>query len=128
MMHPWTKDKPSWDLGNILYKYVHSYHHKSYNPGPWSGLSMHPVEHFLYYTVTLLPLFIPMHPIQFLYCKFHADIAPIGGHDGHDEPFGGSDYHYLHHAIFECNYGVPLINFDKLFGTFVDLKEHQKKK
>jgi hypothetical protein len=27
-----------------IYKYVHSLHHKSYNPGPWSGLSMHPIE------------------------------------------------------------------------------------
>ena len=25
---------------NRRYKYVHSYHHKSYNPGPWSGLAM----------------------------------------------------------------------------------------
>ncbi len=24
----------------------------------------------------------------------------------------------LHHAKFECNYGVPLIDFDRLFGTW----------
>ena len=36
---------------------------------------MHPVEHLLYYSVTLLPLLVTMHPLHFLYCKFHADIA-----------------------------------------------------
>ena len=30
-----------------LYKHVHYLHHKNVNPGPWSGLAMHPVEHIL---------------------------------------------------------------------------------
>ncbi|CAF3804228.1 unnamed protein product [Rotaria sordida] len=47
-----------------------------------------------------------------------------GGHDGYDDPAGGSGFHYLHHALFECNYGVPLIDFDRLFGTY---KEYVKK-
>ena len=29
----------------LLYKWVHSVHHNSVNPSPWSSLSMHPVEH-----------------------------------------------------------------------------------
>lgn len=123
MMHPWWNRKnglAQGDIGAVLYRYVHSLHHKSYNPGPWSGLAMHPVEHFLYYTCTLLPLIIPSHPMHFLYPKFHADIAPIGGHDGYGEPGGNGDFHWLHHAKFECNYGVPLINFDRLFGTWQD--------
>jgi sterol desaturase/sphingolipid hydroxylase (fatty acid hydroxylase superfamily) len=61
------------------------------------------------------------HPLHFLYAKFHADIAPI---DGHDDPAGGSDFHYLHHAFFECNYGSPLVDFDSLFVTY---KEYAKK-
>lgn len=83
---------------------------------------MHPVEHLLYYTcATLPPLLIAVHPLHFLYTKFHADIAPIGGHSGMEEPMGGADYHYLHHAKFECNYGVPFpVNFDKVFGTWAD--------
>jgi len=60
-----------------------------------------------------------MHPLHFLYCKFHADIAPIGGHDGYAAPGGDSEYHYLHHAKYECNYGVPFpIDFDSIFGTW----------
>lgn len=55
MMHPW---RIAWlpDVGQVLYTKFHSLHHKSYNTGPLSGLSMHPVEHFIYYTCTLLPL------------------------------------------------------------------------
>ena len=50
MIHPWTSgpisQAPWWDLGALLYTHAHSWHHKSVNPGPWSGMSMHPVEHF----------------------------------------------------------------------------------
>ena len=40
-IHPWFHRKSSWkrfDLGQWLYDNAHSLHHKSYNPGPWSGL------------------------------------------------------------------------------------------
>jgi len=128
-MHPWFARENGLldgDIGAFLYRHAHYLHHKSYNPGPWSGLCMHPIEHFLYYScATLLPLmFSNVHPMVFLYCKFHADIAPMGGHDGHDEPGGNGAAHWLHHAKFECNYGVVFpINFDKIFGTWQDYNE-----
>jgi cytochrome b involved in lipid metabolism len=126
-MHPWwdrNNGLLNGDVGAFLYRHVHSLHHKSFNPGPWSGLCMHPVEHFLYYScATLPPLILSVHPIHFLYTKFHADIAPIGGHDGMDEPGGKGDFHWLHHAKFECNYGVPFpINLDLLLGTWADFE------
>jgi sterol desaturase/sphingolipid hydroxylase (fatty acid hydroxylase superfamily) len=126
-MHPWWSVQNGLrqgDIGAFLYRYVHSLHHRSRNPGPWSGLSMHPVEHFFYYTCAYFPLLFACHPLHFLYAKFHCDISPLGGHDGHDAPAGGSDYHYLHHANFECNYGTTLVNMDKLFGTY---KEYIRK-
>ena len=51
-IHPWSSDGmatagrkcPWWDLGSPLYVHAHSWHHKSSNPGPWSGMSMHPIE------------------------------------------------------------------------------------
>jgi sterol desaturase/sphingolipid hydroxylase (fatty acid hydroxylase superfamily) len=131
MIHPWwhrDNGLAQGDIGAFLYRHFHSLHHKSYNPGPWAGLSMHPVEHFFYYTCTLLPLFFSLHPLHFLYAKFHADISPIGGHDGFPAPGGGSAYHWLHHAKFECNYGVPLVNFDALFGTKLDYEDYLKEK
>ena len=128
-MHPWWDVKNGLaqaDIGAFLYRHFHSLHHKSYNPGPWSGLSMHPVEHWFLYSCTLPSFFFKLHPLQFLYCKFHLDISPIGGHDGHDSPGGGADFHYLHHALFECNYGVPLIPFDKLFGSWKSYSDYIK--
>ena len=31
-------------LSRLLYRWVHSVHHRSTNPTAWSGTSMHPVE------------------------------------------------------------------------------------
>ncbi len=43
---------------------------------------------------------------------------------GHDDPAAGAAFHYLHHTFFESNYGVPLLDFDRLFGTY---EEYVKK-
>ena len=37
-----------------LYKRVHALHHRNVNVGPWSGLSMHPLEHLVYLSTCLL--------------------------------------------------------------------------
>ena len=50
----------------VLYRYVHSLHHKSYNPTAFSGISMHPVESFLYYNAALIPVLFHAHPLVFL--------------------------------------------------------------
>ena len=119
VMHPWGAKLCGVDPGQALYDAVHSLHHKSYNPGPFSGLSMHPVEHLFYYSCVLLPVSLGLHPLAFLFTKFHADISPAGGHDGFMAPGGDSTYHYIHHSKFHVNYSVPapLCNLDWLFGT-----------
>ena len=97
---------------------------------------MHPVEHLLYYSCTLLNFVTVLHPTHFLFNKFHADLSPIAGHDGHDKPAGGSLFHYLHHAHFECNYGTPMVPLDVWFGTYIpteaawkiQVKDTKKKK
>jgi hypothetical protein len=45
-----------------LYRTVHSLHHANVNPGPWSGMAMHPVEHLLYFSGVLLHWVLPSHP------------------------------------------------------------------
>ena len=88
---------------------------------------MHPIEHLIYYSCCMWVLLVRAHPLHFLYTKCHADISPVGGHDGHADPAPGSDYHFLHHHCFECNYGVPWpINLDRWFGTFVDWNEFKE--
>ena len=109
-----------------LYKYVHYLHHKNVNPGPWSGLSMHPVEHLFYFSVVLIHWVVPSHPIHFLFNSQHTALTPAGGHHGFEGPIlngrlpTGSYFHYLHHRYFECNYGEATIPLDKWFGTFRD--------
>ena len=131
LMHKWNwKLFGICDIGYYLYKYAHSLHHKSYNTGPWSGLSMHPIEHLFYYSCIFVPtLFfvgIKQHPIHMLFNKWHAQLSPLPGHDGFDAPGGGSYFHYLHHAHFECNFGTPMVPFDKVFGTYEDGSKYRK--
>lgn len=130
VMHPWFSMDSKYrniDFGRFLYRHVHSLHHKSYNPGPWSGLSMHPVEHIIYFTRQWFPLFTPFHMFHFYFSSYHASISPLIGHDGYDSPGSGSAFHYLHHAHFECNYGTPMVPLDRWFGTFQDGSKYQKK-
>lgn len=127
MIHPWRFEIFGTDPGKVLYTKYHSLHHKSNNPGPWAGLSMHPVEHLIYYTCVLTPMVFSLHPLHFLFNKFHADLSPAPGHDGYDQPAGGSLFHYLHHAHFECNYGTPMVPLDVLFGTYEDGSKWAKK-
>ena len=45
-------------------------------------------------------------------------------HSGWEDHFSSSQFHYLHHRFFECNYGSNSSPLDKIFGTFRDkLKE-----
>ena len=112
-----------------LYRWVHSVHHNSINPSPWSSLSMHPVEGALYHAVALWHLVIPSNPIVALFQLHVAGFGAVNGHLGFDK-FEITDEtsldshayaHYLHHKYFEVNYGGDgLIPLDKWFGTWHD--------
>ena len=112
----------------ILYKYVHSVHHNSINPSPWSSLSMHPVEHLLYFSDVLIHLVLPSHPLLVLYHLQVTGTGAVVGHIGfeklelgNDTAIGSHAYsHYLHHKYFEVNYSDGLVPFDSWFGTFHD--------
>lgn len=111
-----------------LYRLVHSVHHNSVNPSPWSSLSMHPVEHLLYWSDILIHLLVPSHPLLVLY---HLQIGGTGaviGHVGFDRVEHGAEgatptnayAHYLHHKYFEVNYADGALPLDKWMGTWHD--------
>ncbi|MBX4919426.1 sterol desaturase family protein [Rhizobium bangladeshense] len=112
----------------FLYKWVHSVHHNSVNPSPWSSLSMHPVEHLLYFGTAFYHLILPSNPVIMLYQLHYAGFGAIPGHVGFDKIEVGREglvdshayAHYLHHKYFEVNYGDALIPLDKWFGTWHD--------
>ncbi len=114
-----------------LYRSVHSLHHKNVNPGPWSGLAMHPVEHLLYFSAVLLHWVVPSNGLHVVFEMQHLGFAPAPGHAGFDKLRIGDDstmsigtyMHYLHHKYFEVNYGNDLVPFDLWFGTMHDGSE-----
>jgi sterol desaturase/sphingolipid hydroxylase (fatty acid hydroxylase superfamily) len=109
-----------------LYRTIHYLHHKNINPGPWSGISMHPIEHIFYFSCAFIHAIILSHPIHFYFNILHAALTPAGGHIGFHGPVvkesipGGSYFHYLHHRYFECNYGESNVPLDRIFGSFHD--------
>jgi sterol desaturase/sphingolipid hydroxylase (fatty acid hydroxylase superfamily) len=111
-----------------LYTWFHSVHHRAINPSPWSSLSMHPVEHLLYFSTALWHLVLPSNPVLAIYQIHFAGFGAIPGHIGFDKMEIGQDFaidshsygHYLHHKYFEVNYGDGLVPLDKVFGTWHD--------
>lgn len=112
-----------------LYKAAHHVHHKNVNIGPWSGLSMHTIEHIVYFSCVFLYWILLAHPVHAIYhLQFAGLMAPLG-HTGFENlvvkgdskiPASSDYFHYLHHRYFECNYGGNGITLDKWFGTFHD--------
>lgn len=110
-----------------LYKTVHALHHRNVNPGPWSGMSMHPIEHVAYLSAMAIHWVVPSHPLHMLFNQFHLVMAPVPGHAGFDVvelgsaalPTNGLN-HYLHHKYFEVNYSDGAIPLDRWFGSFHD--------
>ena len=122
-----------------LYKISHYVHHRNLNFGPWSGLSMHPIEHIIFFSDALIFLFIPMHPLVIMLMLFGRGIGPAGGHagyhafvrensEGEERPMPrllywgrGADFvHHLHHRFFTVNFGGIGFALDKLLNTFHD--------
>jgi sterol desaturase/sphingolipid hydroxylase (fatty acid hydroxylase superfamily) len=107
-----------------LLRSIHHIHHKNPNPGPWSGLSMHPVEHLLYFSVLLIHFVVPSHPIHFFYDSQLTALTPATGHDGFEGPllgglFPAGDYfHYLHHRFVSCNFGTATVPWDRWLGNY----------
>lgn len=110
-----------------LYRRVHSLHHRNVNPAPWSGLSMHPLEHVAYFSAMAIHWIVPSHPLHMLFDQFHLLMAPAPGHAGFervelgDRSLDTHGYaHYLHHKYFEVNYSDGAVPLDRWFGSFHD--------
>ena len=111
-----------------LYRHVHALHHRNVNVGPWSGISMHPVEHVIYFSSMLIHLVVPSHPVLIMFHGYMLSLSAIFGHTGFHEMIIGNRprmavghfHHQLHHRYFECNYGSVDFPLDVWFGTFHD--------
>ena len=112
----------------FLYNHVHSLHHRNVNVGPWSGLSMHPVEHLLYHSTLLIHFLVPLSPVHLVFGVIYNGPGAAMTHTGYENLLIkdkrrlalGTFYHQLHHRYYECNYGNQEMPWDRWFGTFHD--------
>ena len=111
-----------------LYRIAHSLHHRNTNIGPWSGLSMHPLEHILFFSSVLIHWVVAAHPIHILFHMQHQALTAATSHAGFESLLVkdrqsialGNFHHQMHHRYFECNYGSLDVPWDKVFGSFHD--------
>lgn len=108
-----------------LLRTVHTVHHRNPNPGPWSGMSMHWIEHLLYFSCVLIHFVVPSHPMHFLFNSQTTALTPAHSHTGFQGRIlgiwpVGSYFHYLHHKHVGCNFGEATIPWDKWLGRFYD--------
>ena len=109
-----------------LYRRVHFLHHRNVNVGPWSGLSMHPIEHLLYFGSVAVHFIVPANPLVIIYHLQYYSLSAVTTHTGYEGLVSGSKnylplgtfHHQMHHRYFECNYGGLEIPWDTLFGSF----------
>ena len=111
-----------------LYKLAHALHHRNVNVGPWSGLSMHPIEHVIFFSSVLVHFVVAAHPIHILFHMQHQALTAATSHTGFEGLLAGNKFllalgtfhHQMHHRYFECNYGNLECPLDKWAGSFHD--------
>ena len=120
----------------FLYKIAHKLHHKNVNTGPWSGISMHPIEHFLYFSIIGIWFFIPCDPFVVVLTGIWFGVGPAQSHAGFNKLVLfktnrlelADHFHHLHHKHFELNYGNIYAPIDNIFKSFHNGKIFPNKK
>ncbi len=100
-----------------FYQMIHKYHHESFNPNPFSGLSMHWIESSIYFSSALIPGLIgcPFTLVRLLFKSLL--VFPLEGHNGFGSwEIEASNNHYIHHSKFNWNYGSSPL-WDHIMGT-----------
>ena len=112
----------------FLYRHVHSLHHRNINVGPWSGMSMHPVEQAIFLGSVFIHILIGAPPEHILFHLQYYLLPALTPHTGFQGLLVGDKnrlslgtfHHQMHHRYFECNYGSLKNPWDKRFGSFHD--------
>ena len=111
-----------------VYKTIHHLHHRNTNVAPWSGMSMHPIEHLLFLGSVMIHFFVAANPLLIIFHLQYYTLSAISTHTGFQGlNIGGrmvialgTFHHQLHHRFFECNYGGLEVPMDQWVGSFHD--------
>ena len=111
-----------------IYQAIHAVHHRNVNVGPWSGLSMHPVEHLIYFSTLAIVLVLPTHPAHVLFLLFWQMLGAPSSHSGYEGVVVNGRmvlsvdgyFHQMHHRYIRCNYGSAEFPLDYWLGTAHD--------
>lgn len=111
-----------------FYKRIHALHHRNTNVGPWSGLSMHPIEHLVYLSTVLIHFVVPSNPLLIMFHLQYFALSAATTHTGYQGILWGERlilplgtfHHQLHHRYFSCNYGGLEVPWDQWTGSFHD--------
>jgi lathosterol oxidase len=99
----------------LLFKSVHSVHHRSQNPSPWAAYAFHPVEAAIHAAfLPLALLLLPAHPTVLFIVMVHMMLRNALGHSGFEiyprdavrrRPWKwltSTTHHQLHHEVFDA--------------------------
>ncbi|MEO8794718.1 MAG: sterol desaturase family protein [Daejeonella sp.] len=117
--------QPGW------YQKIHTVHHLSSNPSPFTSLSFHPVEAVIQAAVLpIMFMIIPAHPLAMFSFLIYMVYKNVHGHAGYEfttqvhrekvlnRPLNYSIYHNWHHLKSRDNYGLYFTLWDRLMKTF----------
>jgi 4-alpha-methyl-delta7-sterol-4alpha-methyl oxidase len=112
----------------VLYRRVHSLHHRIAQPFALTGHDMHPVEFVATALIMLVgPLLVGAHVVTVYAWITLRQLEAAEGHSGFHLPFSplawlpgaqAADFHDFHHARFHGNYSGFLGWFDGVMGTY----------
>ncbi len=121
------------------YEKIHTVHHLSTNPSPFTSLSFHPLEAIIQAAVLpIMIIFIPAHPLAILCFLIYMVYKNVRGHAGYEltnytyrqtswhRLKGYPIHHNLHHLKCRDNYGLYFTFWDRLMKTFKDESGHHE--
>lgn len=125
----WTHRFMHW---RPIFKYVHLGHHRSVSPTPWAIFAFQPLEAVIQFIgVSLIVIFIPMHPLGLLLFFWIDAQVNTAGHTGYElvprfisqsrwfQGLSTVTHHDLHHTHLNKNYGAFFTFWDRWMGTYL---------
>jgi len=114
----------------LLFKAVHSLHHRSTNPTAWAAYSFSVPEALIQAGIfPLVACVLPIHPFAFATFMLFQIAENTLGHAGYEifprwllrTPLGAltntPTHHVQHHQVFDANFGIYFNVWDRLLGT-----------